>query len=91
MVFPTNEQMRAVIDQSYADMKKRLWENIATRPLGYPWIAGVDPAKPGSDRTVEWSIAQDPCNFEARVIPRQSEPDRIWDLIVLAAESSRYG
>ena len=24
-------------------------------------------------------------------LPKQSEPDRIWDLIVLAAEASRYG
>lgn len=61
-----------------------------------PW----DMAKPGSDQTVVTAIPLCPIKPEwvegfhpivkAPVIPKQSEPDRIWDLIVLAAESSRY-
>ena len=56
-------------------------------------MAAWDMAKPGSDQTavtvfpMEHPVAQRAMEV---LIPKQSEPDRIWDLIVLAAESSRY-
>lgn len=70
-------------------------------PLREYTFLGIDWAKPGSDQTVVTVIPPCPIKPEwvdgfhpivkAPVAPKQSEPDRIWDLIVLAAESSRYG
>ena len=50
---------------------------------------GVDPAKPGSARTsVELLTPDGKAALEA--LNKRREADRIWDMVVLAARSSRY-
>jgi hypothetical protein len=58
---------------------------------------GIDPARPGTDHSVEWSVPQDPTNFNTKVEIAPPVPelrpsiDHTWDMLVLAARSSRYG
>ena len=65
-----------------------------------PVFIGGDWSKAGSDRTIVFPVytvggggggGVPPCPIAQAVFPQRSETDRIWDLIVLAAESSRYG
>lgn len=82
-----DEEMKKLLNEQYADIKRSMYVYI-------------DPAEKGADMTVvhpapSWrdgfgSIKSYPI-VKAPELPRQSEPDRIWNLIVLAAESSRYG
>lgn len=73
----------------------KMWERAKMAEQGYrAWlnsspgvIAGgyaVDPAKPGSDRTVELSLPP-------KAVEPKSSVDHTWDMLVLAARSSRYG
>lgn len=65
----------------------------------YPVFVGIDLAKPDSDRTVQWSavdgltwsVIDDPfAPAEAMENAEEKRNAHIWDMIVLAAESSRY-
>ncbi len=52
---------------------------------GVPKVYAVDPAKPGTDVTVKGAIKQ----YEP---PKPAfDIDRAWDMVVLAARTSRYG
>jgi hypothetical protein len=93
--------MRAKWRESFEnEHKQRLLEQARVT------VYGIDPAKHGSEVTavhefdwrfltraadVQVSPAAPPCPIAEVAFPKQSETDRIWNLIVLAAESSRYG
>ena len=67
----------------------------------YPTSVAWDFAKPDSERTVAWSNVSDPAVWQPEVDPvfanaavqeevsEQKRNEHIWDMIVLAAKSSR--
>ena len=87
-----------------------MWKAAQSKPepswfeQEYPIVfAGIDWAKPGSERTVEWSQVGDltlwtetPSTSSAdgqamEAFLQEKRNEHIWDMIVLAAESARYG
>jgi len=74
--------------------KKHIWNTQVSVPRGdgTPWSTDVYAAVTEYLLT---EVPDPPCVCEtyvdaADVVPQQSEADRLWDLVVLAAESSRY-